>query len=247
MEAMRQIKLIVEYDGTNYVGWQLQPNGISIQQVLEEALTKLLGEHVRVHSSGRTDAGVHALGMVAAFKTDRGLPLKAFVDGMNCLIPPDIAVQSAEEVALEFNPRADAKGKHYRYTIHNAKQRSPSNRIYAWHLREKLDLAAMQGATEHFIGEHDFAAFRTSGCAAKTTIRRINRLNISRDGELVIIDVYGTGFLRNMVRIMVGTLVEIGLGKRPPLDVAILLANPSKMSAGATAPPHGLSLVEVFY
>jgi tRNA pseudouridine38-40 synthase len=244
---MRKIKLIIEYDGTNYVGWQRQPNGLSIQQVLEESLARLLGAPASLRGSGRTDAGVHARGMVAAFTTERRMPLSAFSDGMNSLLPPDIAIRDACEMPLDFDPRFDAKGKLYRYTISRAKRRTPLTRHYAWHFGNKLDLDMMRHAARHFIGEHDFAAFRASGCAAKTTVRRINSLDIRYDGEFITIDVIGTGFLRNMVRIMVGTLVAVGEGKLAPDAVRGLLTSGARGEAGMTAPPHGLTLMEVFY
>jgi len=244
---MRKIKLTIEYDGTNYAGWQVQPNGLAIQQVLEEALARILGSPVRIHSSGRTDAGVHARGMVASFATDRGMPLRAFSDGLNALLPPDIAVREACEAPPEFNPRYDAKGKHYRYTIQNDARRSPLSRLYSWHLRGKLDVDAMREAAAHFVGEHDFAAFRTAGCAARTTVRRIDSVEIIQNDDTIHIDVVGSGFLRNMVRIMVGTLVEVGRGKRASDAVAAILAGKGSLSAGATAPSHGLCLMDVAY
>lgn len=244
--CMRQIKLIVEYDGTAYAGWQCQPNGLAVQQVLEEALAKLLRQPTRVCSSGRTDAGVHARGMVACLLTDKSLPMTAYSDGLNCLLPPDIAIRHAEEVARDFNPRHDATGKTYRYTIHCAPRRSPLARLYAWHLREQLDLEVMRQGAAFFVGEHDFAAFRTSGCAAKTTVRRIDAVTIAADADLLHIDVSGSGFMRNMVRIMVGTLVSIGLGKMAPEQVQRCLTEPGT-AAGPTAPAHGLCLLEVFY
>ncbi len=243
---MHTIKLTIEYDGTGYVGWQLQPNGISIQQVMESALAGLLRETVRVHSSGRTDAGVHAKAMIACFKTHRALPLTAYVDGMNCILPPDIAVLAAEEVQADFDPRRHAKGKHYRYTILSSLRRRPITRHYAWHLREKLDLERMRAGGTFFVGEHDFSAFRTSGCASKTTVRRIDSVEISVAGDLIHIDVCGSGFMRNMVRIMAGTLVEIGRGRMKPGDVSRCLTEPGA-TAGPTAPAHGLCLMEVFY
>jgi tRNA pseudouridine38-40 synthase len=244
---MRNIKLIIEYDGTNYVGWQVQPNGLAIQQVLEEALARMLGAPARLHSSGRTDAGVHARGMVAAFRTDRELPLSAFSDGLNTMLPPDVAVKDAAEAPPEFNPRYDALGKHYRYTIYNGQRRSPLARSYAWHLRGKLDMAAMREAAGYFVGEHDFASFRTTGCAARTTVRRIDSMAIVQSCDTIHIDVRGSGFLRNMVRIMVGTLVEVGLGKRSPNAIVAILAGDEGASAGATAPAYGLCLMEVVY
>ena len=244
---MRTIKLILEYDGTNYAGWQIQPNGLSIQQVVEEALAKMLKEPVRVHSSGRTDAGVHARGMVAAFATVKGLPLRAFSDGLNSLLPPDIAVKEAHDMPEGFSPRFDATGKHYRYTIHRGARRSPLCRHYAWHVRGALNLAAMEQAARHMVGEHDFASFRTAGCAARTTVRRIDSLDLVEEGELLHLDVKGSGFLRNMVRIMVGTLVDVGLGRRRADDVALLFEGVGVRAAGPTAPPQGLCLMEVYY
>ncbi|RNC69389.1 MAG: tRNA pseudouridine(38-40) synthase TruA [Desulfuromonadales bacterium] len=244
---MRTIKLIIEYDGTGYAGWQVQPNGLAIQQVMEEALAVLLKEPVRLHSSGRTDAGVHARGMVAAFTTWKSLPLRAFSDGLNALLPPDIAVRSAEEAPPGFNPRFDATEKHYRYTIYRGERRSPLQRHYSWHIRGTLDLGAMEGAARHMVGERDFASFRTTGCAARTTVRRIDAVNLSEENELLYIDVRGSGFLRNMVRIMAGTLVEVGRGKRTSESVALLFARPGEVAAGSTAPPQGLCLMDVFY
>jgi len=243
---MRQIKLIVEYDGTAYVGWQLQPNGLSIQEVMEEGLAKLLGEEVRLYSSGRTDAGVHARGMVACFRTEKSLPLGAFSDGLNTHLPADIAVRSAEEVPLDFSPRFHAKGKHYRYVICVMPRRSPLSRLYAWHIRGELDLELMRLAAACFVGEHDFAAFRTSGCAAERTVRRIDEVRISAQGDSVLIDVFGSGFLRNMVRIMTGTLVAVGQGKMAPEHVAACLAD-HRLKPGPTAPALGLCLEEVYY
>lgn len=242
---MHNIKLTIEYDGTAYVGWQVQPNGLAVQQVMEEALAGLLGERVALHSSGRTDAGVHAKGMIACFRTERTLPLSAYTEGVNGKLPPDVAVIAAEEVALDFNPRHHAKGKHYRYTILSTHFRLPLSRLYAWHLREKLDLTLMREGAELFVGEHDFSAFRTSGCAAKTTLRRIDSVGISVSGDLIHIDVTGSGFLRNMVRIMAGTLVEIGKGKMLPEHVRICLSE-AGAKPGPTAPPQGLCLIEVF-
>jgi tRNA pseudouridine38-40 synthase len=244
---MRQIKLVIEYDGTAYCGWQVQPNGISIQQVVEEALVKLQGQAVRLHSSGRTDAGVHALGMVAAFKTMKELPVRAYADGLNALLPPDVAVKVAEEVPVSFNPRADAVSKHYRYTIFNGHRRSPLLRLTSWHLRGRLDVGLMQEAAFHFVGEHDFAAFRASNCAAQTTVRRIFDLTVAKEGDTVIIDVRGSGFLKNMVRVIAGTLVAVGQKKMPPDVITVLLAGGNRGASGITAPAQGLCLMEVFY
>lgn len=244
---MRTIKLTIEYDGTAYAGWQVQPNGLAVQQVIEEALLKLLGENVRLRSSGRTDAGVHARAMVAAFTTTRELPVQAFVGGANRFLPDDIAILSAEEVAVDFRPIQDARSKWYRYSIHNAPVRSPLRRLFSWHVREPLDLHAMGQAARHFVGRHDFAAFRASNCAAKSTLRRVDSVTVSREGGMVVIDVVGEGFLKNMVRIMAGTLVDVGRGRFKPERVSRLLENPDRQQAGVTAPACGLCLMDVRY
>jgi tRNA pseudouridine38-40 synthase len=244
--SLRTIRLTIQYDGTSYAGWQVQPNGLSIQQVMEEALAAMLQEPVHLLSSGRTDAGVHARGMVAAFRTSRTIPLRAFSDGLNSMLPADIAVQEAREAPAGFHPRYDAIGKHYRYTIHNAPRRSPLDRLYAWHLRGELDLEGMRRAAALFVGEHDFASFRTTGCAARTTVRRIDSFDIGRQGDLIVCDVKGSGFLRNMVRLMVGTLVAVGRGRMTVAEVARCLAEPGS-GAGPTAPARGLCLEEVYY
>jgi tRNA pseudouridine38-40 synthase len=244
---MRTIKLTLEYDGTDYVGWQRQPNGLSVQQVTEEALLQVMGNPVALHSSGRTDAGVHARCMIAHFQTELNLPLSAFREGVNRYLPRDIAVREAEEVAEDFHSRFDAKGKWYRYTLYLHPVRSPLHERYSWHIRGPLDLEAMTGAATYFVGRHDFCAFRTTGCAARSTEREIFSFEISREDDLVHLDVRGSGFLRNMVRVMVGTLVEIGFGKLTVECIASLLAGQPEISPGATAPPQGLCLMDVWY
>ena len=244
---MRTVKLTIEYDGTNYAGWQIQPNGLAVQQVIEEALHSILNEKVRLRSSGRTDAGVHASGMVAAFQTISSIPLKAFVEGTNSFLPPDIAIIEASEAQSDFRPIGDAHAKHYRYTIFTAPIRSPLHRFHTWHIREPLDINAMTKASRYFAGTHDFAAFRASNCAAKTTIRRIDSVSIKSFGNLVIIDVIGGGFLKNMVRVIAGTLVDVGRGRFGPDYVAWLLENHDRKQAGVTAPACGLCLVKVVY
>ncbi|MDO3379419.1 tRNA pseudouridine(38-40) synthase TruA [Geoalkalibacter halelectricus] len=243
---MANIRLILEYDGTAYAGWQRQPNGLGIQQVVEESLHQLLGTPVTLISSGRTDAGVHARGMVANFHTERDLPPAAYREGLNGLLPKDIAVQDAMQVRDAFHARYDARGKWYRYCLCRNPVRSPLYARYSWQLRADLDLAAMRQAASALVGRHDFQAFRTAGCAARTTTREIFSVDFAAEGKLLFIDVRGSGFLRNMVRVMVGTLVEIGLGKRPPEDMARLVGD-GRGRAGPTAPPQGLCLMEVWY
>jgi tRNA pseudouridine38-40 synthase len=244
---MRTIRVTIEYDGTDYSGWQVQPNGVTVQQVIEDALERLLGERVKVRSSGRTDAGVHARGMVAAFATQRDIPLRAFVEGTNRYLPPDIAILDAVEAPRGFKPIGDAVAKHYRYTINTSQVRSPLHRYHAWHVREKLDLDAMKEAAPAFVGRHDFAAFRASNCVARTTVRRIDSVGITSEGGFVTIDVIGEGFLKNMVRVMAGTLVDIGRGRFTPEHIAWLLQNRDRKKAGVTAPACGLCLMRVFY
>lgn len=244
---MRTIKLILEYDGSDYVGWQRQPNGLSVQQVVEEALAQLLGHPVTLVSSGRTDAGVHARGMVAHLRTDRSLPLRAFRDGVNRFLPSSVAVQQVEEAAEDFHARYDAWGKWYQYKLYLAPVRSPLHQRNSWWLRTPLDFPAMQEAAALFIGRHDFGSFRTSGCSAKTTLREVFAVDLRREERLLIIDVKGSGFLRNMVRMMVGTLVEVGQGKREVRAVSDLLAGLEGSVAAHTAPAHGLCLMEVWY
>lgn len=244
---MRTIRLILEYDGSGYVGWQRQPNGRSVQELVEEALARVTGAPVRLFSSGRTDAGVHARGMVAHFHTSLGIPLRAFREGVNRCLPRDIAVREATEAAEDFHARFSALGKWYRYTLYLAPVRSPLVRNYSWHIRAPLDEPAMARAAAAFVGRHDFAAFRTAGCEAKTTERTVFSINLRREGDLLHIDVEGSGFLKNMVRMMVGTLVEIGQGKRSPAAVPLMLQGRQAGSVGRTAPPQGLCLMEVRY
>jgi tRNA pseudouridine38-40 synthase len=241
------ILLTIAYEGTKYSGWQVQPNGLAVQQVVEDALEQLLGERVQVRSSGRTDAGVHARGMAAAFTTSRDFPPRAFVEGANRYLPDDIAIQAAITVPAGFRPIGDAYAKHYRYTILNRKVRSPIDRLYSWQVPEPLEIPAMLEASRYFIGEHDFAAFRASNCVAKTTVRRVDAVEINVKEGSIIIDVVGGGFLKYMVRVMAGTLVDIGKGRYAPEHVRWLLHDRDRKKAGVTAPACGLCLMKVFY
>ncbi len=243
----RRICLLVSYDGGDYVGWQWQPNGISVQQRIEEALQLLTGTAHRVHSSGRTDAGVHARGMVCHFDSDSPLPLRAFREGLNSYLPDTIAVVASHEVDADFHARFSATAKHYRYTLLCSQVRLPLERQWSWHVKQALDIEAMQRAAGFFVGNHDFSAFRTSGCAAATTERRIFALTLKIREPLLLIDVVGSGFLKNMVRMMVGTLVEVGRGKRNATEIRQMLAGPGGHAPALTAPAHGLCLMSVYY
>ncbi len=244
---MVRIKLIVAYDGTAYVGWQYQPNGLSIQQLLEQAIERLTGMVHRVHSSGRTDAGVHARGMVCHLDSGCDLPLSAWREGLNRFLPEDVAVQRAEFVDAGFHARFSAINKHYRYSLLCQPIRSPLDRLTSWQVKTPLNIERMRHAARDFTGNHDFAAFRTAGCAAETTVREIFSITLVEEGTLLHIDVCGSGFLKNMVRMMVGTLVAIGRGKRPPEDIQKMLSHPDSAPPAVTAPARGLCLMAVTY
>lgn len=244
---MRTILLSLEYDGTDYVGWQMQPNGRSIQAELERALGTILKEPVRVTGAGRTDSGVHAMGQAASFRTGRTIPLKAFVNGVNSLLPKDIAVTSAVEREEGFDARRSARGKIYRYRIVNRSCRSPLERRFAWEVFPGIDVDAMSRAACVLVGRHDFAAFRAADCEAATTVREVRRLEVVPDGARIEVEIEATAFLKHMVRNVVGTLVEVGLGRRREDSVGEVLEGRDRTLAGATAPAHGLCLVRVFY
>ncbi|HUS27082.1 MAG TPA: tRNA pseudouridine(38-40) synthase TruA [Kofleriaceae bacterium] len=245
---MRHIRLVVEYDGSQLHGWQRQHGVPTVQEHLEIALAKLLTHEVQVTGASRTDAGVHARGQVASFRTERPIPVHGVRRGLNSLLPPDIAIRDASEVPEDFHPRFSATGKHYRYTILARPERSPRWRDRAWHHSEPLSLPAMHDAARALIGEHDFAAFRAAGCTAKTTLRRVDSIAFTRlHPHLLEVDIRGNAFLRQMVRIIVGTLTEVGAGRRPVSQVAEILAGRDRTQAGVTAPAQGLELLEVRY
>ncbi|HZX93182.1 MAG TPA: tRNA pseudouridine(38-40) synthase TruA [Myxococcales bacterium] len=244
---MSFLKLTLEYDGARFVGWQVQPNGRSVQQELEKAVAKLCGEEVRVTGAGRTDAGVHARGQVASLRVGKELPLKAWTAGLNALLPEDMACVRAEVVPEGFDARRWARGKKYIYYILQTQVRSPLRRGRAWEIRRPLDVEAMRAAAPWLVGAHDFSALRAADCPARTTVREIRELQILRDGARVEIAVQATAFLKHMVRNIVGTLVEVGHGRRSPDSIAALLEGRDRKRAGPTAPAHGLVLEEVYY
>ncbi|MFT3912893.1 MAG: tRNA pseudouridine(38-40) synthase TruA [Anaeromyxobacteraceae bacterium] len=245
---MPVVKLIVEYDGTRYVGWQVQPNGPSIQAELERALATLRKVEGRVTAAGRTDAGVHARGQVVSFPEERPLPLTAYVKGMNALLPEDVAVRAASVEPDGFDARRSALGKRYVYTIEQLETRAPLTRRRAWQLFGRLDVAAMRAGAEHLVGRHDFAAFQAADCASEHAVRDVRRLELveAASGRIEIF-VEATAFVKHMIRNFVGTLVEVGQGRREPAWVAEVLASKDRTRAGRTAPPQGLCLDEVFY
>jgi tRNA pseudouridine38-40 synthase len=241
------IKLTVEYDGTNYCGWQIQPNGLSIQAVLEKAVSTFVGTSTRVTGSGRTDAGVHALGQVANFFSEKEYDRHRILRGLNALTPPDITVKDAEVVADSFDARRDGRSRVYEFRVLNRSTPSPFHLNRAWHIHESLDLDAMRGAIPCLIGEHDFSSFRAAGCDATHPVRKIYGTSLEKRGELLIYSVEATAFLRHMVRNIVGTLVEIGRGWRTPQSFSQLLEARDRTQAGPTAPACGLYLIAVKY
>ena len=245
------LKLTLEYDGAPFVGWQVQPNGRSVQAALEDAVAELCGARIRVTGAGRTDAGVHARGQVASIDPPRELPLSAWTSGLNTHLPHDIACIRAEEAPPGFDARRWARGKRYVYTLLRSPVRSPLWRARAWEVRRPLDLAAMREALPHLYGPVDFAALRAANCPATTTVRDVRELSLRvqalPNGELIELRIEATAFLKHMVRNIVGTLVEVGHGKRAPGSLVELLASRDRTQAGPTAPPHGLVLDEVFY
>ena len=244
----RQVRLTVEYDGTGLGGWQRQTNAPTVQGHLEAALSRLLDTPTTVAGASRTDAGVHALGQVASFRTDRTTPLHGIRRGLNSLLPPAIAITEAAEAEPAFHPRFSATGKHYRYLLLTRADRSPRWARWAWHRPRPLDVAAMEAAAAVLLGEHDFAAFRAAGCTARTTRRRIDSIALTRpEPALLALDVRGNAFLRNMVRIIAGTLVDVGEGRLTPAEVREILESLDRTRGGQTAPAHGLTLVEVRY
>jgi tRNA pseudouridine38-40 synthase len=282
---MPNFKITLAYDGTDYVGWQRQADGVSVQGLIEEALSELDGRAVAVAGAGRTDAGVHALGQVAGFSLQRTIAADAVLRALNARLPHAIRVVDAADCEEGFHPRFSAHEKRYHYRIWNAPVANPFEHRYAWHIHEPLDVTAMNVAARTLEGRHDFAAFAASGTAAKTTTRQLsisriaecgmrNGLSISDSGlpladapesainhpksriesafrtpqsALLVYTVVGDGFLRHMVRAIVGTLVEIGRGRRPPEWIAAVVASADRGAAGPTAPPQGLFLVAVTY
>ncbi|MGH7930623.1 MAG: tRNA pseudouridine(38-40) synthase TruA [Candidatus Binatia bacterium] len=241
------IKLTVEYDGTNYHGWQMQPNADTIQSALERALSVFFAVPIRITGSGRTDAGVHALGQVANFHTDKQFDRHRLLRGLNALTPRDITIRDADAVADVFDARRAARARIYRYQILNRSTPSPFHRNRAWHLHEPLDIEAIRAAISCLLGEHDFTSFRAAGCDADHAVRTVYQTSLEKRGDLVLYTIEATAFLRHMVRNIVGSLVEVGHGIRRPDSFTELLAARDRTQAGLTAPAHGLFLMEVIY
>lgn len=244
---MRTLKLTLAYDGTRLVGWQRQADGVSVQGVLEDALSLIEGARVSVHGAGRTDAGVHAIGQVASVTVGCSHDAATLQRALNAQLPDDVRVLAIEEAASDFHARFSARSKTYRYRIKNAPITDPFDRLYTWHVPETLDVDAMRRAAASLVGTHDFAAFQSTGSDPASTIRTVTRSEWQQASGVLTYEIAGTGFLRHMVRAIVGTLVEVGRGWRQPASVAALLAGGSRSESGPTAPALGLFLVDVDY
>ena len=244
---MRNIKLTIEYDGTSYGGWQKQKNNRTIQQCIEEAIKLLTGEEVELIGSSRTDAGVHAKGMVANFITNSQIPADKFREAINTKLPDDIGIIKSEEVDRNFHSRYDSKGKTYCYTLVNRYEKVCIGRNYVYQVRDELNYNLMKEAAKYFLGKHDFKAFKTNGSSVKTSVRTINGLELELKGDVIKIFVSADGFLYNMVRIIVGTLIEVGKGKIKPESIERIIKNGDRSKAGPCVPPNGLVLEKVFY
>lgn len=244
---MRNVKLTIEFDGSNYHGWQSQNNSLAIQDVITQGILDLTGENLTVHGSSRTDAGVHALGMCANFHTDSPIPPDRFSFALNTLMPPDVVIVKSEEVSPDFHARFDSKGKMYRYMIYNFPFPTALLRERACHISKSLDIVKMQDAAQKFLGTHDFSTFMAAGSVVKSTVRTISYVNLAKIDNLISFEVKGNGFLYNMVRIMAGTLIEVGYGRINVSDIDDIILSGNRKRAGKTAPAHGLYLVEVYY
>lgn len=244
---MRNIKLTIEYDGKDFNGWQKQPNKLNIQGEIERAIYNITKEEVDLIGSGRTDAGVHAFGQIANFKTNSNISIEKMAIAINSQLKNSIVVKKAEEVDERFHSRYNAKRKTYRYVINNTEYGSAIYRNLEYHFPIKLNVEKMQEAAKYFEGEHDFKAFKSSGTSGRNSVRTIYKAEVRTDGERILIELTGNGFLYNMVRIISGTLLDVGLGKIEPSEIEDIINSKDRTRAGKTLPAHGLYLVKVNY
>lgn len=248
MADTRRIRLTVAYDGTAYAGYQRQAGHRSVQQALEDALGKLSGvPRVVIHGASRTDAGVHALGQVVHFDTSGRIPAEKYGFALNTLLPGDVRVMASCEVSPDFHARFSATGKTYRYLVDNGRHFCPLRRLTHAHVPIPLDLAAMRGEAQTVVGRHDFRAFAAAGSVAKTTVRTIHRVRLEQEGACFCLYVHGNAFLYNMVRILAGTLIDVGRGNAAPGAIARALETGDRLALGVTAPAQGLTLMAVYY
>jgi tRNA pseudouridine38-40 synthase len=241
---MKRVLLVVAYDGTNYHGWQLQPNVVTIESVLNDALSALFKEDIKVIGASRTDTGVHALGNIAVFDTEARMPAEKIAYALNQRLPEDIRIQSSREVALDFHPRRQDSQKTYEYRILNSEFPLPTQRLYSYFTYVPLDIGLMQEAADYLVGEHDFKSFCSVNTMAETTVRTIYDITVTKEGNMISIKVTGSGFLYNMVRIIAGTLMEAGKGRLSPDKIPEILEALDRTKAGPTAPACGLTLYE---
>lgn len=244
---MRNIKLVIEYDGKDFNGWQKQPNKLNIQGEIEKAIQNITGEEVELYASGRTDAGVHSFGQVANFKTESKIPIEKIAIAINSQVKNSIRIINAEEVDERFHSRYCCKKKTYRYVINNSVYGSAVYRNLEYHMPMKLDIDKMKNAISYFEGEHDFKAFKSSGTSSKSSVRTIYKAIVKQEENRIMIELTGNGFLYNMVRIIAGTLVDVGVGKIKSDAIPEIIESKDRTRAGKTLPPQGLFLVNVEY
>ena len=244
---MKRVKLVIAYDGTNYHGWQVQDNGITIEEVLNRTISELVQEDIKVIGASRTDAGVHACGNVAVFDTESRIPGDKFSFALNQRLPEDIRIQESCEVDADFHPRYADTVKTYEYNILNRRFELPSKRLYAAFCYYPMDIERMNQAAAYLVGEHDFKSFCSAGAQVQTTVRTIYAVNVTKDDDMVHIRITGNGFLYNMVRIIAGTLMQVGTGLMEPEQVKEILEARDRSKAGPTAVAKGLTLVEIRY
>lgn len=244
---MKRVKLVVAYDGTNYCGWQVQPNGITIEEVLNKALNSLLNEDIRVIGASRTDSGVHSLGNVAVFDTDTRIPAEKISYALNQRLPADIVVQDSCEVEPDWHPRHCSSRKTYEYRILNRTFPMPTRRLDTYFVHYNLNVEKMRAAAEHLAGTHDFKSFCSVNSPVEDTVRTIYSCIVEKDGDIITIRVTGSGFLYNMVRIIAGTLIQVGLGRIKAEEISDILAAKNREAAGPTAPAHGLTMIGIEY
>ena len=244
---MKRIKLTVAYDGTNYCGWQVQPNGITIEEVLNKTLSKLTGENICIIGASRTDSGVHAMGNVAVFDTETTIPPERIAMSLNQRLPEDIVIVKSEEVAADFHPRYCNCSKTYEYHIINTRIPIPTKRLTNYFVSYNLNIDDMRKAATYLVGEHDFASFCNVRTNVESTVRTVTALDILQNGNEITVRITGNGFLYNMVRIIVGTLIRVGRGFYQPEQVKEILEAKERTAAGVTAPAHGLMLMQIDY
>ncbi|MCR5737444.1 MAG: tRNA pseudouridine(38-40) synthase TruA [Eubacterium sp.] len=244
---MKRIRLLISYDGTNYCGWQVQINGITVEEVINKALTDLLGEPIEVIGASRTDSGVHAVGNVAVFDSETRIPAEKISFALNQRLPNDIRIQKSDEVPLDWHPRFQNSVKTYEYQILNRRFPDPLKRLYTHFVYMPLDAEKMKQAAAYLVGEHDFASFCSAGSQVQSTVRTVYTLDVKRVDDVISICISGNGFLYNMVRIIVGTLLKVGLGVYPPEHMKEILEAKDRYAAGPKAPACGLALVKIEY